>query len=137
MVCLYYEYIYSTPEKLINKTFRSDDNGITWSQIFKDHENASNIYIYEKIQILVDPNDAQKVYRCLDGSVAVSEDKGNNWAELNPGINGYTLVIDPTNSNNLYYFNPSDIAKSTNSGQSWQITPKLFWLFISTRNRSC
>ena len=64
--CLYYEYIYSTPEKLINKTFRSDDNGITWSQIFKDHENASNIYIYEKIQILVDPNDAQKVYRCLD-----------------------------------------------------------------------
>jgi hypothetical protein len=51
----------------------------------------------------------------------VSGDKGHSWTELNPGNNGSgdVLVIDPSNSDNLYYIYP-DIIKSTTAGQSWE-----------------
>ncbi|MCI0515125.1 T9SS type A sorting domain-containing protein, partial [candidate division KSB1 bacterium] len=119
---LYYEYIYQTKKSGTsiskNKTFRSDDNGVSWIEIFTGHVRVTSI-LYNS-RLIIDPKNSNKVYRGFQNSIAFSGDRGNSWVDLRPGMNGDILIIDPSNSNHLLYYSIYGITQSATGGLSWE-----------------
>jgi|GEM_PF-1553221 len=122
---IYYEFIGGLFNESMNKTWRSDDNGKNWVKIFQGNSPVNSILTFQFVQIIIDPNHPERVYRAFGDSLAASPDAGNHWRQLNPGISGSMLVIATSNSDVLYYYAQYGIVKSNNAGQSWQRCPLL------------
>ncbi len=115
--------------------FKSTDTGVTWFPIFDD-QNVLPIG-----DIALDPLNPNIIYvgtgeangghnNFAGGGVFKSTDAGNTWQflGLEETVSIGRIVIDPTNTNNIYlaavgsYFAPNaerGIYKSTNGGSTW------------------
>jgi photosystem II stability/assembly factor-like uncharacterized protein len=117
--------------------FKSTDKGVNWTTL----NNGFDPTIHTFFAIIVDPNDSNILYaggsELQGGGAGIfkSTDGGANWNVANTGIvdvgfNGppshvHSMVIDPTNSNNLYValgVHCGAVYKSTDAAASWTRT---------------
>ncbi|MCP4541609.1 MAG: hypothetical protein GY832_31135 [Chloroflexi bacterium] len=82
--------------------YRSADGGATWESINNGLPTTSAVFR----SIAIDPSNAQRIYLGVGGRVYQSLDGGDNWIQLGDILttDGKVgrIVIDPTNSNNVY-----------------------------------
>jgi len=125
----------STDPSRAGGVFKSLDGGNTWSLSssgFKD-------LIAVARPIVVDPKDPSRVFVGYTGTplsdgLIISTDSGQTWKDVGTGVPSFpavgALAIDPANPTTIYagldhyYRNsfPGGVAKSTDAGQTWQIT---------------
>ncbi|MFC1726070.1 FlgD immunoglobulin-like domain containing protein [candidate division KSB1 bacterium] len=102
----------------------SKNSGSTWS----DYSIAE--YKGNPNSVAVDPQNNSVLfaggYYNRDGNkgfISKSIDGGSTWTtvyELAPNMDIYSISIDPSNTNNVYFGAKNGIFKSTNGGQSWK-----------------
>lgn len=132
----------------IGGLYRSTDGGSNWTPLL-DWVNWSNWGYSGVLSLALDPNNSNVIFAAVggytnsfdpnNGAILKSTDQGNSWtiAPLPfkiggnmPGRgNGERLVVDPNNSNIIYFGATGDqnttfgLWKSTNGGSSWaQVT---------------
>ncbi|GAC1639217.1 MAG: hypothetical protein NVS9B14_20280 [Candidatus Acidiferrum sp.] len=98
--------------------FRSDDGGLSWSQITKDPRILGSLYFS---RVFVDPRNADVVY-VMQTSSYRSADGGKTFISFKgaPGGDDYhTMWIDPQNSSHIVFGVDQGAVVSFNGGQSW------------------
>ena len=95
--------------------FRSSNRGESWEWV-----NSINPRPFYYSQIRVDPSDSDRVY-VLGGSVAVSDDGGENFENLqmNVHVDHHDLWIDPANPDHLVLGNDGGLYFSYDRGANW------------------
>ena len=95
--------------------FRSSDRGESFEWV-----NGINPRPFYYSQIRVDPSDPDRVY-VLGGSVAVSDDGGENFENLrmNVHVDHHDLWIDPANPDHLVLGNDGGLYFSYDRGVTW------------------
>lgn len=106
--------LYTTCNSLL---WKSTDGGATWSSLTTTFSPSS---------IVVDPSTPTTLYATTTFTPFYkSTDGGVTWTQSPSSLFGIAgnLLIDPTNSQNLYFFsNPGITSKSTNGGTSFTST---------------
>ncbi len=117
--------------------YRSDDGGVTWTDLSKGFENYSDSKIFNRLIL----NQAQKdsLFWISKYGILRSDDAGVTWKDLKlltaPGsINIYSFAINPKNQSEIYYTGTildnknqnvrSTFYRSTDGGNNW-VTKKL------------
>jgi hypothetical protein len=111
--------------------FKSTNGGTSWSAV-NNGLIDSNSKVLHVTSLAIDPTNSQNVYAGMNGGdgttrgVFKSTNGGSSWSAVNNGlteINNYLIstyiVIDPTNSQNIYAGTDEGVYKSTNGGNSW------------------
>jgi len=107
--------------------YRSDDKGVTWTQVSGLTEEMKSYMEYHSGtfgwvfgQIRVDPNDENTVYT-MGIALNVSNDGGKTFRRLR-GMHAdhHGLWIDPDNSNYLVNVNDGGIVISYDKGKTWK-----------------
>jgi photosystem II stability/assembly factor-like uncharacterized protein len=106
--------------------FKSTDGGANWADI---SPNVTSGYSAFKV-IAIDPNNHNTVYlgsanHC--NGIWKTTDGGSNWSQSGtPNCDITSLVVDPSNSNNVYA-GESTFYKSTDGGANWSsVDPNVF-----------
>ncbi len=100
--------------------FKSIDGGVSWQP---SNAGLERTWVYSHV---IDPKDPQVQYiGTLLGGVYKSTDNGANWIPITKKLDvGWAsisiVVIDPTNSQHIFYTQASQIYESNNGGSSWQ-----------------
>lgn len=99
-----------------NIVYRSDDAGKSWRQVSKGNVGSrANYYA----QIVVDPNDPDKVY-VMGSRVDGSSDGGKTWAKaFRYGGDNHVLWIDPRDSRHMLMGYDYGMAITYDSGKNW------------------
>jgi len=109
----------------------SEDNGESWRN--SDDGFVRDVHVSK---LVIDPNNNNVFYATTQGEteytdkvgdgagVFKSTDRGNNWTQINNGLNSLetnVLAVDPNNSDVLYLGTDDDgIYKSINGGENWK-----------------
>ena len=109
----------------------SEDNGESWRN--SDDGFVRDVHVSK---LIIDPNNSNVFYATTQGEteytdkvgdgagVFKSTDRGNNWTQINNGLNSLetnVLAVDPNDSNVLYLGTDDDgIYKSINGGENWK-----------------
>ena len=109
----------------------SEDNGESWRN--SDDGFIRDVHVSK---LVIDPNNNNVFYATTQGEteytdkvgdgagVFKSTDRGNNWTQINNGLNSLetnVLVVDPNDSDVLYLGTDDDgIYKSINGGENWK-----------------
>jgi len=110
-----------------NGLFRSDDSGVTWSNL------RNNTAVFD---LAIDPGNSSRVYAATDGQMLISDDGGDTFTaatSLSQAAQGnpFVVTLDPTLSSVVYvetgrsspagseYF----IMRSVDRGLSWERIP--------------
>ncbi len=109
----------------------SEDNGESWRN--SDDGFVRDVHVSK---LVIDPNNNNVFYATTQGEteytdkvgdgagVFKSTDRGNNWTQINNGLNSLetnVLAVDPNDSNVLYLGTDDDgIYKSINGGENWE-----------------
>lgn len=119
------------PEKMFAATYQGDglfvskDRGTTWKPVpgFRNFENH---------QIVIDPNNPQRVWVVYNTFVAQSEDGGNTWSRwrLPDARPAYALAVHSDDSQVVYvgtggkYNSPANgtVYKTVDGGRTWKQT---------------
>jgi hypothetical protein len=107
-------YLSSYYEKSLGGIFLSADKGETWT--FMGSMNPRLMYAS---QILVDPNDDQRIY--MENVLAVSEDGGKTFKNVPRSTHGDDrfLWINPKDSRHLIKADDGGVSFSYDRGQTW------------------
>ena len=109
----------------------SEDNGESWRN--SDDGFVRDVHVSK---LIIDPNNSNVFYATTQGEteytdkvgdgagVFKSTDRGNNWTQINNGLNSLetnVLAVDPNDSDVLYLGTDDDgIYKSINGGENWE-----------------
>ena len=109
----------------------SEDNGESWRN--SDDGFIRDVHVSK---LVIDPNNNNVFYATTQGEteytdkvgdgagVFKSTDRGNNWTQINNGLNSLetnVLAVDPNDSDVLYLGTDDDgIYKSINGGENWK-----------------
>ena len=109
----------------------SEDNGETWRN--SDDGFVRDVHVSK---LIIDPNNNNIFYATTQGAteytdkvgdgagVFKSTDRGNNWTQINNGLDSLEtniLIVDPNDSETLYLGTDDDgVYKSTDGGESWK-----------------
>ena len=109
----------------------SEDNGESWRK--SDDGFVRDVHVSK---LIIDPNNSNVFYATTQGEteytdkvgdgagVFKSTDRGNNWFQINNGLNSLetnVLVVDPNDSETLYLGTDDDgVYKSTDGGETWK-----------------
>ena len=109
----------------------SEDNGESWRN--SDDGFVRDVHVSK---LVIDPNNNNVFYATTQGEteytdkvgdgagVFKSTDRGNNWTQINNGLNSLetnVLTVDPNDSDVLYLGTDDDgIYKSINGGENWK-----------------
>ena len=109
----------------------SEDNGESWRN--SDDGFVRDVHVSK---LIIDPNNSNVFYATTQGEteytdkvgdgagVFKSTDRGNNWTQINNGLNSLetnVLAVDPNDSGVLYLGTDDDgIYKSINGGENWK-----------------
>ena len=109
----------------------SEDNGESWRN--SDDGFVRDVHVSK---LIIDPNNNNVFYATTQGAteytdkvgdgagVFKSTDRGNNWTQINNGLNSLetnVLAVDPNDSDVLYLGTDDDgIYKSINGGENWE-----------------
>ena len=109
----------------------SEDNGETWRN--SDDGFVRDVHVSK---LIIDPNNNNIFYATTQGAteytdkvgdgagVFKSTDRGNNWTQINNGLDSLEtniLTVDPNDSKTLYLGTDDDgVYKSTDGGESWK-----------------
>ena len=109
----------------------SEDSGESWRN--SDDGFVRDVHVSK---LIIDPNNNNVFYATTQGEteytdkvgdgagVFKSTDRGNNWSQINNGLNSLetnVLVVDPNDSETLYLGTDDDgIYKSENGGGNWE-----------------
>ena len=109
----------------------SEDNGESWRN--SDDGFVRDVHVSK---LVIDPNNNNIFYATTQGEteytdkvgdgagVFKSTDRGNNWTQINNGLNSLetnVLAVDPNDSDILYLGTDDDgIYKSINGGENWK-----------------
>ena len=109
----------------------SEDNGESWRN--SDDGFVRDVHVSK---LVIDPNNNNVFYATTQGEteytdkvgdgagVFKSTDRGNNWTQINNGLNSLetnVLTVDPNDSDVLYLGTDDDgIYKSINGGEKWE-----------------
>ena len=109
----------------------SEDNGESWRN--SDDGFVRDVHVSK---LIIDPNNNNVFYATTQGEteytdkvgdgagVFKSTDRGNNWTQINNGLNSLetnVLAVDPNDSDVLYLGTDDDgIYKSINGGENWE-----------------
>ncbi|MBI2719498.1 MAG: exo-alpha-sialidase [Rhizobiales bacterium] len=93
---------------------RSADGGATWSQLSTGLNGPVDFH-----QMTVSPADATTIYGAY-GSIQVSHDGGQSWAEEGPAPVGLiAIAASPVDRNRLYAATKSGLMLSSDGGNGW------------------
>lgn len=115
------------------KTFYTADGGANWSEIYYTN-TYDTVFLND---VAISPNDPEKLFLTrgngstgVDGGLFVSDDAGQNWEEMLPGIILDPISFDPTNDQNIlmgtgisFGGTVENLYKSTDGGESFSIVP--------------
>ncbi|MDN3725494.1 T9SS type A sorting domain-containing protein [Aequorivita sp. SDUM287046] len=115
------------------KTFYTSDGGDNWSEIYYTN-NYDTVFLND---VAISPNDPEKLFLTrgngstgVDGGLFVSDDAGQNWDEILPGIILDPITFDPTNDQNIWIgtgisfgSTVENLYKSADGGESFSIVP--------------
>ncbi len=109
----------------------SEDNGESWR-----NSDAGFVRDVHVSKLVIDPNNNNIFYATTQGAteytdkvgdgagVFKSTDRGNNWTQINNGLDSLEtniLIVDPNDSETLYLGTDDDgVYKSTDGGESWK-----------------
>ena len=109
----------------------SEDSGESWRN--SDDGFVRDVHVSK---LIIDPNNNNVFYATTQGEteytdkvgdgagVFKSTDRGNNWSQINNGLNSLetnVLVVDPNDSEILYLGTDDDgVYKSTDGGETWK-----------------
>ena len=109
----------------------SENNGESWRN--SDDGFVRDVHVSK---LIIDPNNNNVFYATTQGAteytdkvgdgagVFKSTDRGNNWTQINNGLDSLEtniLTVDPNDSETLYLGTDDDgVYKSTDSGESWK-----------------
>ena len=109
----------------------SEDSGESWRN--SDDGFVRDVHVSK---LIIDPNNSNVFYATTQGEteytdkvgdgagVFKSTDRGNNWTQINNGLNSLetnVLAVDPNDSDVLYLGTDDDgIYKSINGGENWK-----------------
>ena len=109
----------------------SEDSGESWRN--SDDGFVRDVHVSK---LIIDPNNNNVFYATTQGEteytdkvgdgagVFKSTDRGNNWFQINNGLNSLetnVLVVDPNDSETLYLGTDDDgVYKSTDGGETWK-----------------
>ena len=109
----------------------SEDSGESWRN--SDDGFVRDVHVSK---LIIDPNNNNVFYATTQGEteytdkvgdgagVFKSTDRGNNWSQINNGLNSLetnVLVVDPNDSETLYLGTDDDgVYKSTDGGETWK-----------------
>ncbi|MFQ5742379.1 MAG: WD40/YVTN/BNR-like repeat-containing protein [Acidobacteriota bacterium] len=107
-------------EERLAGVYRSEDRGEHWQ--FMSDWNPRPMYAS---QILVDPNDDQRIY--MENSFSVSEDGGKTFRRIRQTIHGDDrfLWVDPNDSRHLIKASDGAIGISYDRGDTWLFVESL------------
>ena len=120
-------YAIETPTSGSSILWRSEDKGITWSNLVVNPFRGVE-------EIVIAPNDSNTLYAAVYNGVY--KFNGSSWTEIGKKngipivdtiLTPSSVVVDPNNSNNMYVslkgsgrHEESTIFRSTDSGQTWE-----------------
>lgn len=115
----------------IEGIFKSTDGGATWKNI--NNNLASEAYtadVYWVQEIIIDPQDFQKIYICTTLGFFKSANGGNSWMRLLPATmnsnDDYlltsTAAIDPTNTQVIFLGTGGQFSNERGKGLLWRST---------------
>jgi len=112
-----YALIESDTEKEQGGLFVSNDAGMNWTRISKDHRLVSRAWYY--IEVFADPQNENTVY-VLGAAGLKSTDGGKSWTNIR-GTHGdyHQLWINPKNNQNMVISNDGGAAVTFNGGNVW------------------
>lgn len=112
-----YALIESDTEKEQGGLFVSNDAGMNWRRVSKDHRLVSRAWYY--IEVFADPQQEQTVY-VLGAAGLKSTDGGQTWTNIR-GTHGdyHQLWINPKNNQNMIISNDGGAAVTFNGGNVW------------------
>ena len=109
----------------------SEDNGESWRN--SDDGFVRDVHVSK---LVIDPNNNNVFYATTQGETEYTDkvgdgagvfksiDRGNNWTQINNGLNSLetnVLAVDPNDSDVLYLGTDDDgIYKSINGGENWK-----------------
>ncbi len=109
----------------------SEDNGESWRN--SDDGFVRDVHVSK---LVIDPNNNNVFYATTQGAteytdkvgdgagVFKSTDRGNNWTQINNGLDSLEtniLIVDPNDSETLYLGTDDDgVYKSNDGGESWK-----------------
>lgn len=93
--------------------FRSANRGDTWTTI------GPPALCVNVRQLVFDPHDSRRVFAVASSGVQVSNDVGLTWSPS--GIQADWLALDPQDAHVMYKFLGSDLFRSDDAGQSWNV----------------
>jgi photosystem II stability/assembly factor-like uncharacterized protein len=98
---------------------KSDDFGLHFEKSANIDIDLSNNFVE---QILIDPNNPEKVYLATSKELYVSNDSGKNFSKI-PTDFGIvnSIAISPANSNVIILGTEKGVVKSIDSGKTWKI----------------
>ena len=102
--------------------YKSIDGGLSWRPV---HNGLGRAWIHT---LVIDPRDPHTLYAGVSlGGVYKTADGGESWGAVNAGILDYkgwewisAVVMDPQDSQHLYYTPNNGIYESTDGGLSWR-----------------
>jgi photosystem II stability/assembly factor-like uncharacterized protein len=102
------------------EVYRSDDAGLTWRRASPPGESIGGAPGYYYGQIIIDPNDADRVH-VLSASSWGTANGGESWDRRPLGFGGddHALWIDPTNSDHMLLGYDHGLGITYDGGENW------------------
>jgi len=94
--------------------YKSTDGGANWVE-----SNDANLTANDRVSdIIVDPDDPNRVFAMASGKLFRSDDGGANWTQIS-SFSGNDLLLDPDNPQVLYIGTQSGVWRTIDGGASW------------------
>ncbi|MCH7990811.1 MAG: hypothetical protein IIC35_00155 [Gemmatimonadetes bacterium] len=102
------------------EVYRSNDGGLTWNRASPEGESIGGGPAYYYGQIIIDPNDPDKVH-VLSSSSWGTSDGGETWDRRPLGFGGddHSLWIDPDNSDHMILGYDHGMGITYDGGENW------------------
>ena len=102
------------------EVYRSNDAGLTWNRASPEGESIGGAPAYYYGQIIIDPNDPDKVH-VLSAASWGTTNGGETWERQPFGFGGddHALWIDPADSNHMILGYDHGLGVSFDGGQNW------------------
>lgn len=111
----------------------TENGGTDWNEVYYNMDNDT---IFPS-KVAINPNDGQKLYITLNygfgdhnGGLLYSNDGGQSWEDMIPGIVLDPITFNPANPDEMYVGTgwnygdfPENLYHSTDGGENWEIVP--------------